>query len=118
MSKTKGFEVKFRDCSVKMSECQLDVMSVTVRKEDDLFSVGVTGLMNDRKTHCTLGYAYGLGEGDEITIERKALEQSSAPVTLPDSHVPDRELPDKAWKRHMLAFFHDMEAYLKGKGLI
>jgi hypothetical protein len=118
MSNTKGFEIKFRDRSIQMSERQMDVMDVVIRKESDLFSIAVGGLMNDRETHCTLYYAYDLREGDEITIERKDIEQSSDSVTFSDSYVPGKEPPDEACRQHRLALYRDLEAKLKEKGLI
>lgn len=118
MSNTKGFEVKFRDRIIQMSERQMNVMSVFIRKESDLFSIRVGGLMNDKETHCTQCFVSDLKEGDEITIERKELEQSSPPVTMQDSYVAGKEPPEIAHNQHRLALFHDLEAYLTEKGLI
>ena len=118
MSITKGFEVKFRDHNVQMSECQMDVMSVFMRKESDLFSISVGGLMNDGKTLCTLCHAYDLNVGDEITIERKEIKQSSVPVTMPDWYIPGKMPPDEANCQRRLTLYRDIEAKLKEKGLI
>ena len=118
MSNTKGFEVKFRGHCIQMSERQLSVMDVKIKKESDLFSISVGGLMNDKKTHCTLCYEYGLREGNEITIERKHLKHSSAPVTMPDVYDMGKEPPGIAHGQHRLALFYDLEAYLTEKGLI
>ncbi len=118
MSNTKGFEVKFRDCSVQMSERQMNVMSVHIRKESDLFSITVGGIMNDKETLCTQCFVYDLKEGDEITIEHKELEQGSPPVSMPDSYVVGKEPPEIAHNQYRLTLFHDLEAYLTEKGLI
>jgi hypothetical protein len=99
-----------------MSESQLNVMSVFIRKEGNLFSFTVGGLMNDKETHCTLCYAYGLEEGDEVTIERKNIEQSSPPVTMPC--IPCKEPPEEASRQRRLTLFRELEAALKAKGLI
>lgn len=118
MSNTKGFEVKFREHCIQMSERQLSVMDVKIKKERDLFSISVGGLMSDKKTNCTLFYEYGLREGDEITIERKHFKHSSAPVTMPDVYGMGKEPPEIAHDQHRLALFYDLEAYLTEKGLI
>lgn len=118
MSNMKGFEVKFRGHEVQMSERQMNVMSVHIRKESDLFSITVGGIMNDKETHCTQCFVYDLKEGDEITIERKELEQSSPPVSMTDSYAVGKEPPEIAHNQNRLALFHDLEAYLKEKGLI
>jgi hypothetical protein len=101
-----------------MSERQMSVMDVLIQKESTLFSITVGGLMNDKETHCTLCYAYGLEAGDEVTIERKDIEQSSPPVTMPDAYIPGKEPPDEASRQHRLALFRELEAELKAKGLI
>lgn len=116
MSNTKGFEVKLRGCSIQMSERQLYVIDVNIRKEGDLFSVSAGGLMNDKKTFCTLCCVHGLSEGDEITIERKNFEHSSPSVAMPDPL--DGEPMKIAYNKSRLELFHDLEAYLKEKGLI
>jgi hypothetical protein len=118
MSNTKGVEIKFRDRSIQMSERQMDVRDVFIQKMHDLFSITVGGLMKDKKTHCTLYYAYDLREGDEITIERKELEQSSDSITMPDSYVPGKEPPDEAHRQCRLTWYRELEAKLKEKGLI
>lgn len=118
MSNTKGFEVRFRDCSIQMSECQMNLMSVFIKKESDLFSLSVGGILNDKETHCTLCYVYDLKEGDEITIERKDIDQSSNSITMPDSYIPGQEPPDEANRQHRLSLYRDLEAKLKEKGLI
>lgn len=116
MSNTKGFEVKFRGHEVQMSECQMDVMDVKIQKQNDLFSVCVGGIINDKI--CTLFYEYDLCEGDEITIERKHLEHSSVPVAIPASYDSGIKTHEIAHNQHRLALYYDLEAYLTRKGLI
>jgi hypothetical protein len=118
MSNAKGFEVKFRDCCIRTSERQMDVMTVFIRKEGDLFSITVGGILKDKKTDSLLCYCYNLKKGDEITIERKAVEQTSVPIPLPDSYVPGKEPPDEANRQRWLTLYRDLEATLKAKGLI
>ncbi len=118
MSNTKGFEVKFRGHEVQMSEYQLYVMSVNVQKVDDLFSISIGGVMNDKETLCTLHYEYDLREGDEITIERKYLEHSSDPVKMSDFYEEGKEPFEIAHNQHRLTLFYELEAYLSEKGLV
>jgi hypothetical protein len=113
MSHAKGFEVKFRDCCIRMSERQMNLMDVVIRKESDLFILSVGGIMSDKETHCSLCCVYDLGEGDEITIERKDIEQSSPPIFCASC-----EEAFVAFNQHRLALLHDLEAYLTGKGLV
>ncbi|WP_320167776.1 hypothetical protein [Mangrovibacterium marinum] len=116
MSNTKGFEVKFRGHEVQLSECQMDVMDVKIQKQNDLFSVCVGGIIDDKI--CTLFYEYDLCEGDEITIERKHLIHSSDSGKMSDFYEEGKEPSEMAHNQHRLTLFYELESYLTEKGLI
>jgi hypothetical protein len=124
----KGFEVTFRNETVKIAVNEHTSMSVLVQTFRGEHTISVGGLMLDTMLfHCWL-FAYDLKLGDEIIIERKEVEQSSEPVSAnlfisasQGGTYKAAELTAEEEEKILkcrLKYFHSLENKLKEEGLI
>lgn len=117
----KGFEVRFRGKTVRIAVNEPMVLSVIAQKIHGKIDMGVRGWLMDTDTRLVWVLADDLKQGDEIIIERKEVEQSSAPMFPPADFDPNRPLtPEEEqdmWQ-YKLKYFQKLEKTLLAEGHI
>ena len=117
----KDFEVRFRGETVKVAVDEPMVMTVIAQKRHGKTDLCVSGWMIDTDMHPVWMRADDLKQGDEIIIERKAVEQSSPPLTPPSDYVPNQPLTSEQLQemwQYKLQYFRKLEDVLKKEGHI
>jgi len=117
----KGFEVRFREKTVRIAINESMVMSVIVQKIRGKIDMCVNGWLMDTDTHPVWMFADDLKQGDEIIIERKETAESSPPLLPPSDYVPNRSLSPEEIRemwQYKLCYFRKIENILRKEGLI
>jgi hypothetical protein len=116
----KGFEVKFRNRIVKITVEEPIAMTIIAQKVRGKMDLQVGAWLSDIDKYVAWIEPNELIVGDEIIIERKEIEKSSAPLAPPPDFDPTYMSPDdisEMWKVRK-QFFLRLERKLKEEGLI
>jgi hypothetical protein len=116
----KGFEVRFRDKTVEIAVNEPISMSIIVQKVRGRMELHVGALLIDVDKYIDWIGPNKLNVGDEIVIERKEIDRSSAPLVPPSGFDPaymsSKDIAEM-WKIKKQQFLQ-LENKLKEEGLI
>jgi hypothetical protein len=116
----KGFEVRFRDKTVKIAVNESMSMTIIIQKLRGKMDLHVGAWLIDTDKHVAWIGAEELHVGDEIVIERKEIDESSLPLVPPPGFDPSYRSPEDIadmWEIQKQRF-RELENKLKEEGLI
>ncbi len=96
-------------------------MSIIVQKLRGKLNINANGWLMDADTYPVWMSADDLKQGDEITIERKEVDESSPPLLPPsdfDSNRPLTPEQEQEMWQYKLKYFQKLEEILHKEGLI